>query len=260
MSIVKSLLDATSQEGTRFPFIKLESALIRAKELFDAAGEHPVTVPDAFQTWKYSEKSSGGHQTISALKMYGLLNDSGVLEQRRLFFTPNGLRYFRDERENVLADLKRELALAPPLMRTLWNKWGTTPPADNIARSYLKIDLDLSDQNARSALGIYKENLDFAGIKAGDKIEEIKPGSAAQGGAGRILDPPPPPPPKGVTIMAGERELTTGLLSKDASFRLIVSGQIGVKEIERLIKKLELDKEILADDPDADIREELNQK
>jgi len=35
-----------------------------------------------------------------------------------------------------------------------------------------------------------------------------------------------------------------GLLSKDANFRLIVSGQIGVKESERPIKKLELDKEI----------------
>jgi len=51
--------------------------------------------------------------------------------------------------------------------------------------------------------------------------------------------------------MAGERELTTGLLAKDASFRLIVTGNIGVKEIERLIKKLELDKEILADLDDA---------
>jgi len=50
--------------------------------------------------------------------------------------------------------------------------------------------------------------------------------------------------------MAGERELTTGLLSKDASFRLIVSGNVGVKEIERLIKKHELDKEILADQDD----------
>jgi hypothetical protein len=53
-----------------------------------------------------------------------------------------------------------------------------------------------------------------------------------------------------VKVMAGERELTTGLLSKDASFRLIVSGNVGVKEIERLIKKLELDKEILADQDD----------
>jgi len=53
-------------------------------------------------------------------------------------------------------------------------------------------------------------------------------------------------------VMDGERELTAGLLSKDANFRLIVSGTIGVKEIERLIKKLELDKEILAEQSDDD--------
>ncbi len=42
------------------------------------------------------------------------------------------------------------------------------------------------------------------------------------------------------------------MLAKDASFRLIVTGNVGVKEIERLIKKLELDKEILADQDDDD--------
>jgi len=36
------------------------------------------------------------------------------------------------------------------------------------------------------------------------------------------------------------------MLSREANFRLIVSGQIGVKEIDLLIRKLELDKEILA--------------
>jgi hypothetical protein len=41
--------------------------------------------------------------------------------------------------------------------------------------------------------------------------------------------------------------LTTGLLSKETSFRVIVSGHVGVKEIERLIRKLELDKEIFAE-------------
>jgi len=47
--------------------------------------------------------------------------------------------------------------------------------------------------------------------------------------------------------MEGERELTTGLLSKETSFRVIVNGPVGVREIERLIRKLELDKEILAE-------------
>jgi hypothetical protein len=47
----------------------------------------------------------------------------------------------------------------------------------------------------------------------------------------------------------------SGLLSKDATSCLIVSGQIGVKEIERLIAKLKIDKEILAEqEEDAEIK------
>jgi hypothetical protein len=66
------------------------------------------------------------------------------------------------------------------------------------------------------------------------------------------MPPGTPLPPQGkVDPVAGERELTTGLLAKEASFRLIVSGKIGVKEIERLIQKLQIDKQILADRDDA---------
>jgi|AACY02.16.fsa_nt_gi hypothetical protein len=50
--------------------------------------------------------------------------------------------------------------------------------------------------------------------------------------------------------MTGERELLTGPLSKSSGFRLIVNGQIGLKEIERLIAKLELEKDILAEPDD----------
>jgi hypothetical protein len=56
--------------------------------------------------------------------------------------------------------------------------------------------------------------------------------------------------------MDNEREWTTGLLSKEISFRLIVSGPIGVREIDRLIRKLELDKEILADESEEPATEE----
>jgi hypothetical protein len=35
--------------------------------------------------------------------------------------------------------------------------------------------------------------------------------------------------------------------SKDANFRSMASGPVGVTEIERLIQKLQLDREILAD-------------
>ena len=45
-------------------------------------------------------------------------------------------------------------------------------------------------------------------------------------------------------------------MAKDASFRLIVSGNIGVEEIGRPPQKLEIDKEILADQDDSDIKQE----
>jgi hypothetical protein len=83
-------------------------------------------------------------------------------------------------------------------------------------------------------------------------------------GAGRFRPLASPKPATGfaashnlVILPARERELTAGLLSKGANFRLIVSGVIGVKEIEMLIKKLELDKEILADQEDDGSKAEL---
>ncbi|RSU61927.1 hypothetical protein DAH55_05790 [Sphingomonas koreensis] len=51
-----------------------------------------------------------------------------------------------------------------------------------------------------------------------------------------------------------ERVLQSGMLSKVASYRVIVSGPVGEAEIDRLIRKLEMDKEILADpDPTTSI-------
>lgn len=79
-----------------------------------------------------------------------------------------------------------------------------------------------------------------------DFVEREKGAESGIGDPSPQVSPPPRPDQK-VKIMEGERELTTGLLSKETSFRLIVSGSIGVKEIDRLIRKLELDKEILAE-------------
>lgn len=247
--------------GSRYPFINLEKAMGRAKELFVQAGDHEALVADAFTTWDYSQKSSGGHQTVAALKMYGLLVATGNADQRKLALSPEALRYFRDEREDVHASLRRTFALRPKLLQALWEKWGVSPPADNIARSHLKIDRHLSEQGARSLLGIYKDNLDFADLKGSGKIpEESKeetPPASAEGG-GKPLPGEKPLPGKGrrIDLMENERVLSDGLLSKTATYRVIVSGPIGPKEIDRLIKKLEVDKEILSDTDGADDEDE----
>jgi hypothetical protein len=166
-----NLKDAT----TRFPFINLEKAVARAKELYDADQQgREMPVATAFEVWEYSLKSSGGHQTVGALKMYGLIKDSGSMESRKIGLSDKALRYFKDEREEERQKLLQAFALTPKLMAVLWQDWNATPPADTIARSKLKLERGMSEQNARSFLGIYKENLDFAALKGDAKIPSMQ--------------------------------------------------------------------------------------
>src|SRR5690606_23470097 len=136
-------------------------ALARAETIFngDRAGK-PMPLSTAFELWGYSPKSSGGVQTIGALKGYGLLEDEGANADRRVKITDAARRYFLDERDDVRASMLSAFALKPALFRHLWvvDKWEGGVPADTVARSHLKIERKLNDQSARAALGIFKEN------------------------------------------------------------------------------------------------------
>jgi hypothetical protein len=152
------------------------------------------------------------------------------------------------------SDQRREalerLAWRPSLFQDLRKDFpDTVPSLDNLQFSLVK--MGFTQEAAEKAAKSYLATMNLAmGIadsytapdEAGDEADE------QETPASRVVQPP-----KGkVKLMEGERELTTGLLAKEASFRLIVSGQVGVKEIERLIQKLELDKEILADQSDTE--------
>jgi hypothetical protein len=162
---------ADLESGQRFPFINLEKAVGRANELYNAdqrGGE--MSIAGAFAVWNYSEKSSGGHQTVAALKSYGLLN---APQPGKVQLSKGALLYFRDERDDERTRLLQDFAASPAMLRSLWNQWGSTPPADTLARSHLKVDRGLSEQSARAVLGIYKENIAFANFKGNDKIPEL---------------------------------------------------------------------------------------
>lgn len=160
----------TSNVGKRFPFIDLEKAIGRAETLYaaDQTGR-PMAVQTLYEVWEYSAKSSGGHQTIGALKAYGLIEKD---RQGRIGLSANALRYFKDERPDEKGRLLKLFALRPKMFGFLWQHWADAPPADNVARSFLKLDLGMGEQQSRSLLSVYKENLDFAKLKGGDTIVE----------------------------------------------------------------------------------------
>ncbi|SIT55081.1 hypothetical protein BQ8794_200084 [Mesorhizobium prunaredense] len=247
--------------GPSFPFISLEKAVERTAQFYAKAKRFEARIADAAGDWGLGPKSSGTFQTVSALLAYGLIEDSGSGEGRKIKISDAGMRILEDKRPGVREMLLSEAALKPKLLAEFaTTHWKDGRPDDTHAISSLKFEHGFTDESAHKFLRVYDETKRFSNPSVSDKVsDDAGPGTEdgakeertkQDGGGTGKLKSPTPPKEKGIHLMDGERELTTGLLSKEASFRLIVNGRIGEKEIERLIKKLELDKEILADAED----------
>jgi len=232
-----------------FPVIGLKTAVDRLVEFeayFKRSSAPPEKVGDAWgiKTKAYADRMAAG------LRYFGLLEYQGSGKDRTIAISEDGRKYLRAQQEETKQEAIKAAALRPKQIAQFWTLWGNDRPADAACVDDLVRNHGFSVAGARDFLKVYDATISFAGLAASDKVDAngTIDGDSGEGSAGGNADPPPPPLGQSkVKVMAGERELTTGLLAKDASFRLIVSGNIGVKEIERLIQKLEIDKEILAD-------------
>jgi len=236
-----------------YPSMSLGPALEAIRPAFKAENRNKMSRAVLAKHLGYSSLNGRALGKIGAVRAYGLIEGSG-----------DDLRISDDAIKALMApadsserhDALGRLANRPTLFQELRKEFPDTfPSLDNL--QYTLVKLGFTPEAAEKAAKSYLASMNLvAGIADSYTGSEEDDGGGADSevsgdAEGRIPPPPNPPPPGGkVKIMAGERELTTGLLAKDASFRLIVSGPVGVKEIERLIQKLELDKEILAEQDD----------
>jgi hypothetical protein len=191
-----------------------------------------------------------GHESLSgpalgkigALRAYGLLEGGGEeLNLSEHAITALKAPAGSDEQKAALATL----ALNPALFKAIKKAYpATLPSRENL--TYWLIKEGFTDTAASIAAKSYLSTMALVeGLGAAYNSDNEQDG--AEDDANEPSLPDDKPRNRRVKLMDGERELTTGLLSKESSFRLIVSGPVGVKEIERLISKLEIDKEILAE-------------
>ena len=249
---------APRDRSPSFPFIPLKTAVERLEAFEKYFGRHPTPTGKAGLAWGMKEKSSQADQTLAALRSFGLVHYTGSGTNRHAALTDDGRSYLRTQQDSVKQQILKQGALRPRVIRKYWTTWGPDRPPDAVALDQL-YDEGFSDGGAANFLKVYDDTISYAGFSDSDKVPPENAGNDEQEDD-EVMSPPPLDPPPGNTkrkvlqVMEGERELTTGMLAKDANFRLIVSGKIGVKEIDRLIRKLELDKEILAeqDEPEDD--------
>lgn len=153
----------TKERSPNFPFISVETALHRAMQFYEQEkrGEAPYIV--AVQHWNYSPASSGGLQTIAALKHYSLMIDEGSGKARKVRLTDLALRILLDSRPDSTERCQyiRQAALAPSVIAEIYSKWPDGLPSEATINHYLLLDRGFSKDAAIRLSKILYENESF---------------------------------------------------------------------------------------------------
>jgi hypothetical protein len=156
--------DAPKKERSpSFPFISLRKAVERARAMHERYKREPARVMIIGSVWGLGAKSSGMQQTVAALKQYGLLDDSGSREERKVTLTPLALRILIDTRPGQREDGLREAALKPRIFSE-YQRWAAHRPPDDHIMSELRFDRGFTEDAAKTFIRVFFDTMDFAGV------------------------------------------------------------------------------------------------
>jgi hypothetical protein len=189
MTGIKTVADSGKRKRTRspaYPFVNLETALVRAKEFFDKEQRNAANVNVATKHWGFVEGSSNGAQTVAALTSFDLLQDEGVGDKRRVRLTQNALRILLDTRSDSKerAELIKQAALAPKIHQQLWEKWGNDLPSEAQLRHTLLLEwpTPFNENAVDGFIREYKDTISFAKLSESNKVSS---GVEDNGGEGK---------------------------------------------------------------------------
>jgi hypothetical protein len=239
---------APKHRSPAYPAISLGQALERAKQFYAVQKQHAAPVESAVGIWGFAAKSSGGSQTIAALKQFGLMRESDQGGTREVQLSELALRIVRDEREPSPErdEAIRKAALLPKIYSEMWAKWDADYPADATMRFFLVHDKKYNEGSVSDLIASYKDTVKFAKLSESDKESETEDESRESGGQGEVA---PLPPPSGAKLMEGERVVFTHEIEPSHGVRIVASGNVDSDVLDALELYLKLQKKRLGLDP-----------
>lgn len=187
-----------------YPYVSLREALEKAEAFRVKEGRNAAQREVGVTHWGYKAKSSGGKQTLGALRSFGLMEPEGPMK-----LTEAALRVLLDKREvSPERDaLVRKMALLPAIHKRLWERYRTDLPSDGNLRHSLIFDEGFNENTVDDFIKEYKATLEYAGLKEGGNMPpegEEQAENSPEGGEMEVPattpkghHPPPPavPPP-----------------------------------------------------------------
>ncbi len=259
-----------ADRSPNFPVLTLGEAVEAVKRIHAAEGRSKAPRLSIVKPLGYTSINGRSLGVLAALKAYGLIEGRG--DEQRIsqegFILANAPADSTEYREALLASFRapgafqrfeeEDAQASPDTLKWKLQKAGfQADAAERLVRVYRE-----SRELVNAAKGTYETPALTEPAKPDEpatmhpvfddmmrtafgpnNVEAAKRVAQHHGGAPDTGDR------AGLAMGVQERILQSGMLSKAASYRVIVSGPVGVAEIDRLLKKLEMDKEILADLP-----------
>jgi hypothetical protein len=262
------MVDAANEVRTKFerspsfPFISLRKSVQRVQTFFDNHRKEPTRLSAIASTWDYSPSSSGLLQTIAALKQFGLLEDSGSGSDRKLQISELARTILADLRPGAREGAIVEAAKKPKIIAEYLPKWVPSRPSDAHCISELVFDRGFAEIGAKAFLKVFDETVAYARLGESDMESDVDFSSGdvndeqdERPGANSVGDERPPsgkPPIIPATVKnAGALPLSERLQVVTTGNQLTISAAlISPKEVDKLIRILRANRELLDDDPD----------
>ena len=248
-----------------YPGIGLSQAIDLVEKLHGKSRSNAIDREAAAKDMGFAGLTGSSTKALADLTHYGLIEKAGKGSIR---VSQRAIDILYPESASGKTAAIREAAFSPTLFGALRSHFHDGLPSENALKGYL-MRQEFASAAIPCVVTSYLETCRFVEQSAATESHWQAPPPGENGGGetgddqrvvrherSATLPTAERPAPavalasqhvSGVTLMNGERELTTGLLSKGAGFRLIVHGKISEKEIDRLIRKLQLDREILAE-------------
>ncbi len=186
-----------------YPGINLETALRRARQMYEKENRQFASVSTILEDWGYQPKSGGGLVVLAALLKFGLLVDEGSGDTRRARLSDEALRILLDEREESEERLAlvKEAAMKPPIHEELWTRYQGALPSDANLRHFLIFEKGFTETAAKEFIQEFRETVAFAELDASAILSPSKGDSGLQARAGYVPPAPSNAPPAPMMTM-----------------------------------------------------------
>jgi hypothetical protein len=162
-----------SGRSPSFPAISLETAIRRARELYERERQHPTPIEKIVQHWGYKGMTGPANLSIAALKKFGLLTDEGKGAERRGRLTHLAVDIIANPDHLARVESIKQAALMPSAHRELWDRYGNDLPSDVNLRWELVRQRGFTEGGAEDFVRGYKQTVAFAQLEASDRSPRI---------------------------------------------------------------------------------------